>query len=72
LAEKLGITQKSNVLWTKYYKSGFGKERRRVINLTFYLAGRKITTLANVANRTHLRSPVIIGRRDLGGFLVRS
>lgn len=72
LAEKLGITQKSNVLWTKYYQSGLGKERRRVINLTFYLAGRKIMTLANVANRTHLRSPVIIGRRDLSGFLVRS
>ncbi len=72
LAERLGITRKSNVLWTKYYKSGLGREKRQVVNLTFYLAGRKIITLANVANREHLRSPVIIGRRDLKGFLVRA
>lgn len=70
VAKNLGILEKSNVLWTKVYKSSLGKEKRKVISLSFYLAGRKINTLANVARRKNLRSPVIIGRRDLAGFLV--
>jgi len=70
LAERLGLLGKSNVLWTKLYKSSLGTEKRKVISLTFYLAGRKIATVANVANRGHLRTPLIIGRKDLTGFLV--
>ncbi len=72
LADKLGITKNSNILWTKVYKSSLGQEKRRVVNLTFYLAGKRIKTIANVASRSHLRTPIIIGRRDLGGFLVKS
>jgi len=70
LAKELGILDKSNVLWTKVFKSGLGREKRKVISLSFYLAGRRINTLANVAHRKHLRSRVLIGRRDLAGFLV--
>ena len=72
LAEKLELLTKSNVLWTKLYQSSLGKEKRRVISLNFYLAGRKISTIANVANRAPLRTPLIIGRKDLKGFLVKS
>lgn len=72
LATQLDLEKKSNVLWVKEYKSSLGSEKRKVISLTFYLAGRKIKTIANVANRTNLRSPVIIGRRDLEGFLVKT
>ncbi len=72
LADKLGITKTSNILWTKVYKSSLGQEKRKVINLTLYLAGRKIKTIANVANRLSLRTPLIIGRRDLEGFLVKA
>ncbi len=71
LADKLGLTQKENILWTKTYKSSLGQEKRKVVNLTFYLAGRKITTIANVASRVNLRSQLIIGRRDLEGFVVK-
>ncbi|HEX6977527.1 MAG TPA: sugar-transfer associated ATP-grasp domain-containing protein [Patescibacteria group bacterium] len=71
LADKLGIAQKENILWTKTYKSSLGQEKRRVVNLTFYLAGRKITTIANIASRASLRSQLIIGRRDLEGFVVK-
>jgi alpha-L-glutamate ligase-like protein len=71
LAQELGLLQPENVLWSKVYKSGLGKEEREAIELTFYLAGRKIKTVANVAERGHLRAPMIIGRRDLEGFLVR-
>jgi alpha-L-glutamate ligase-like protein len=71
-ADSLGLEKKSNVLWTKEYKSSLGTEKRRVINLTLYLAGRKINTIANVADRSTLRTPLIIGRRDLGGFLIKA
>lgn len=71
LAAKLGILKASNVLWTKTFKSSLGEEKRQVINLTFYLAGRKIETIANIAGRKNLRTPLIIGRRDLGGFLIK-
>jgi len=71
LARELGLLRSDNVLWSKLYKSGLGEERREVIGLTFYLAGRKIETIASVAERAHLRAPVIIGRKDLSGFLVK-
>jgi len=71
LAERLGILKNSNILWTKIYKSSLGEEKRQVINLTFYLAGRKIETIANIASRKNLRTPLIIGRRDLEGFLIK-
>src|SRR4030043_26171 len=72
LAQKLGLTKKDNLLWAKKVKSGLGKEVRQVINLKYYLAGRKIKTIASLANRSHLRSQLIIGRRDLEGFLIKS
>ena len=72
LARKLGLTRKENVLWTKKFKSGLGREVRYVINLKYYLAGRRIKTIASLSNRQHLRSPLIIGRRDLTGFLVKA
>ena len=71
LAKELGLLKPGNILWKKIYKSGLGKEERKVIDLTFWLAGRRIKTIANVAEREHLRSPMIIGRRDLVGFLVK-
>jgi alpha-L-glutamate ligase-like protein len=70
LARKLGLLQRDNILWEKKVKTSMGVEKRPVINLRFYLAGRKIDTMASVANRGGLRRLMIIGRRDLGGFLV--
>ncbi|MFC1625126.1 sugar-transfer associated ATP-grasp domain-containing protein [Patescibacteria group bacterium] len=71
LAERLNVSNDNNILWTKFYKSGLGQEKRKVINLSFYLAGRKINTTASIANREGLRTPLIIGRRDLVGFLIK-
>ena len=71
MARDLGILTPDNVLWTKKIKSSMGIDKRKVINLTFYLAGRKIKTVATVANRSSLKTPVIVGRRDLAGFLVK-
>lgn len=70
LAEELGLLGKENILWTRSVWSSLGKEDRPVINLTFWLKGKKITTGAGVADRKNLKKPFIIGRRDLAGYLV--
>ena len=70
LAHELGLLRAKNILWKRKVKSTFGEEERRVISLTFYLHGRKVTTQAGVADRKNMKKRVIIGRRDLGGFLV--
>jgi alpha-L-glutamate ligase-like protein len=70
LAERLGLLSKSNILWTKKVRSGLGREEREVINLTYYLTGRRIKTIASLANRSGLRTPIVIGRKDLDGFVV--
>lgn len=70
LASDLGLLDKGNILWSKTFKSTLGTEKRPVINLTYYLAGRKITTIASIADRSKLRRPLIIGRRDLAGFVI--
>ncbi len=72
LAKKLGLLKKESILWTKVWKSSLGKEERPTIELTFYLAGRKIKTIAAVADRRGLKRPMIIGRRDLEGFLIKA
>ena len=70
LAEDLGLLEKENVLWYKKVKGAIGSENRPVINLTYWLAGRKITTPASVAKRLSLKFPVIIGRKNLKGILI--
>jgi len=72
LAKRLGLLQRENVLWVKKVKTSMGVEKRPIINLRFYLAGRKIDTMASIANRGGLKRSMIIGRRDLGGFLVNA
>jgi len=70
LANKMGLLDKENVLWFKRVKSSLGSEERPVINLTFWLAGKKISTPASVAKRMTLKFPIIIGRKSLKGFLI--
>jgi len=66
----MGLLGKENILWTKRVRSSLGSQERPVINLTFKLAGRKITTPASVAKRMTLKYPVIIGRKNLKGMLI--
>ena len=70
LAEDLGLLGENNILWEKTVWSSIGREKRPVINITFWLKGKKIKTAAGVADRSRLRKPLIVGRRDLVGFLV--
>lgn len=70
LARELGLLEESNILWTKKVKSSLGLHERPIISLTYWMGGRKIITPASVAKRATLKYPVIIGRKNLRGFLV--
>lgn len=72
LARKLGLLSKDNVLYSRHYRSSMGRRRqRKVIGLTMKLGGRAIKTSANVVDRSHLNTPLLIGRRDLVTFVVK-
>ncbi len=70
-AEEHGLLRKDNILWTKVFKSSLGSEERPVINISYFLAGKKVNTIASIANRKGLKKIFIIGRRDLQGFVIK-
>lgn len=70
LAERLGLLRPEHVLWEKVFRSALGEESRKVIELDFKMRGRTIKAKASVTHRQGLRFPIIIGRRDLKGFVV--
>lgn len=71
LALKLGLLIDEKVLYYRHYRSSLGKAiNRPVVAVTFWLKGRKVTTAVNVANRDKLRTKILLGRKDLEGFLV--
>jgi len=70
LASDLDLLAGDNILWEKKVFSSLGRETRSVISVTIWLKGRKIKTAMGVSDRSKLRKPIIIGRRDLTGFLV--
>lgn len=73
LARKWGLLKKDNILWRRRfaYRSASARQSRPVIGLTFWLAGRRIKTSTSVADRSRMKTLMIVGRNDLDGFLVR-
>lgn len=72
LAGDLGLLGEQNILWERTYVSALGRERRPIIELTFWLKGRRVKTAANVSNRSKFKEKLLVGRRDLQTFLVRA
>ncbi len=72
LAEELGWLRPDNVVGQEIYRSALGRQKRKWVKVRFYLAGKKINTIANVADRRNLNFRFLIGRSDLAkyGFLV--
>lgn len=70
LAVELGLMRRDNILWNKKVKSTLGEEERPIVAMSFWLGGRRIRTAVSIAKRNSLKFPVIIGRKDLKGFLV--
>lgn len=70
LARELGLLTEKNILTTKEYRSALGKQVRKVIGITFFLKGKKISTQVGVTKRENLGAKLLIGRNDLYHFLV--
>ncbi len=58
------------VITHKDVRGALGQQTRPVIELTMLLRERTIKTEAFIADRSHMNYDIIIGRRDLKGFLV--
>lgn len=73
LAKELGLLTPENILWKdRYeYRSATGLQTRPVIGIKYKLAGKMIISSASVADRSKMKNPFLIGRRDLVGFLVK-
>ena len=67
LAEKLGLIK---TVKYKKVRSALGKEERQIIDLSFILDKRRVSTEAFVADREEMKFDIIIGRKDLKKFLV--
>jgi len=68
LAKELGLPiDKEKV----FIQSASGRAYRPTTQIYFQLAGRKFTSKVTVVNRSHLKYPMIVGRVDLKGFLIR-
>jgi len=67
LVGKLGLTE---IIKYKKARSALGKEERPIIDLSFILDKRLISTEAFVANRQEMKFDIIIGRKDLKKFLI--
>jgi len=67
LVEALGLDPHGTFVRVR---SGSGKQKRRTVKLRFKLKGKEIETIATYTPRGHLRFPIIIGRKDMKGFLV--
>lgn len=68
LARQLGLD--SQIIDYAEVKAALGKDRRPIIKLDLNLATRNLKTEAFLADRSSLKYPMIIGRRDLKGFIV--
>lgn len=68
LAEELGLPYTGEVV---HVLSANGQEERHVVKVNMLLSGKRILSHASVADRRQLKYPIIVGRRDLGGFLIK-
>jgi alpha-L-glutamate ligase-like protein len=69
LARDLGIKSDPKKI---YIQSASGTAYRPTAKISFTIAGKKISnTTVSLVNRSHLQYPMIIGRIDLKGFLIK-
>lgn len=72
VAERLGLTSDDNVLYESSFYNTLGKKKRKVVGVTYYMAGRKIKSKVSVSDRSKVSRKMIVGWRDLTGFAVIS
>lgn len=70
LAEELGLLEADNILYYDYFRNALGRKKREIVGVSFIMVGRKIKTQISIADRSRLRTKMIVGRRDLKQFAV--
>jgi alpha-L-glutamate ligase-like protein len=68
LAKELELPLTGEVV---HVKSASGVGNRPLVKTTLILAGKKIPTTASITDRSKMKYPVIVGRRDLKDFLIK-
>lgn len=68
LAEEYGLV--GEILRYKKVRGALGAQERPIINLSFFLDKRLVSTEAFVADRQEMKYDIIVGRKDLKRFLV--
>lgn len=69
LARELGVDLEGAEI--AVIRSAMGKEYRPLVPVRLEVAGETIDTKATVSSRDGMENQVLVGRRDLGGFLIR-
>jgi hypothetical protein len=67
LAKEWGL---NTIIDHGHVRGALGRQRRPIIELAMTLRDKHIKTQAYLADRSHMNYPMIVGRRDLKGFLV--
>lgn len=70
LIDELGFERNERVVRVKSGLGGEEAQERHTVTVRFRLKKDIIETLASYNDREHMRFPVIVGRKDLQGFLV--
>lgn len=68
IAKKIGIDKP--IIIHKGVRGALGTQTRPIIGLTMILRNKRIKTEASIVDRSHMKYDMILGRRDLKGFLV--
>lgn len=69
-AQKLGLMSDENVLYESTFYNSLGKKKRKVVAITYYLAGRKIKSRVSITDRSRLSTKMLVGWMDLKNFAV--
>lgn len=67
LVNELGLDPHHKMV---HVRSGSGRQKRRTVKVNLKLKGKTFKTIASYTERSHLSFPMIIGRKDLDGFVV--
>ena len=67
LARALGLEESDEKV---HIKSASGHGYRPTVRISFELEGKKVSSVATVADRSYMTYPMIVGRLDLEGFLI--
>jgi len=70
VAERLGLLSDDNILYESNFYNSLGKKKRKVVGITYVLAGRKIKSRVSISNRSRLSAKMIVGWLDLKNFAV--